>query len=61
MRNLSCFTVLLLAGLLASSSARPARGQIVPPLTVTDTETGRQRMYHNPHGTLASVGDTEAF
>jgi len=30
-------------------------------LTVTDTETGRQRMYHNPRGTLASVGDTEAF
>jgi hypothetical protein len=30
-------------------------------LTVTDTETGQRRMYHNPRGTLASAADTEAF
>jgi hypothetical protein len=30
-------------------------------LTVTDTQTGAQRSYHNPAGTLASRADTEAF
>ena len=30
-------------------------------LTVTDTATGAQRVYHNPAGTLASRADTEAF
>jgi hypothetical protein len=30
-------------------------------LTVTDTITGQQRLYHNPAGTLASLADTEAF
>jgi photosystem II stability/assembly factor-like uncharacterized protein len=30
-------------------------------ITVTDTETGAQRTYTNPEGTLASRADTEAF
>jgi hypothetical protein len=30
-------------------------------LTVTDTETGQQKSYHNPRGTLASRADTSAF
>jgi hypothetical protein len=30
-------------------------------LTVTDTETGLTRVYFNPAGNLASVGDTHAF
>lgn len=30
-------------------------------LTVTDTETGLSRRYHNPAGSLASAADTEAF
>jgi hypothetical protein len=30
-------------------------------LTVTDTQTGQQKTYHNPRGTLASRGDTQAF
>jgi len=30
-------------------------------LTVTDTQTGATRRYHNPAGRLASVGDTKAF
>ncbi len=30
-------------------------------ITVTDTATGEQRVYQNPHGTLASVADTSAF
>ncbi|HEX6863799.1 MAG TPA: ELWxxDGT repeat protein, partial [Thermoanaerobaculia bacterium] len=30
-------------------------------LTVTDTETGKTRTYHNPPGRLASVADTGAF
>ncbi len=30
-------------------------------LTVTDIETGRQRVYYNPSGKMASFGDTEAF
>lgn len=30
-------------------------------LTVTDTLTGRQRVYRNPAGTLASRADTDAF
>jgi hypothetical protein len=30
-------------------------------LTVTDTVTGEQRTYHNPHGTMASRADTVAF
>jgi hypothetical protein len=30
-------------------------------LTVTDTQTGRQKTYHNPRGTLASRADTAAF
>jgi ELWxxDGT repeat protein len=30
-------------------------------LTVTDTETGAQRVYRNPSGTLASRADTSAF
>jgi ELWxxDGT repeat protein len=30
-------------------------------LTVTDTETGASRTYHNPAGTFASNGDTEAL
>lgn len=30
-------------------------------LTVTDTETGKQRVYDNPPGHMASFGDTEAF
>ena len=30
-------------------------------LMVTDTEAGRQKLYINPQGTLASVGDTAAF
>ena len=29
--------------------------------TVTDTETGDSKVYRNPLGTFASVGDTEAF
>ncbi len=30
-------------------------------LRVTDTETGRQRIYRNPSGNQASLGDTSAF
>jgi hypothetical protein len=30
-------------------------------LTVTDTQTGNQKTYHNPKGTLASHADTQAF
>lgn len=30
-------------------------------LTVTDTETGKQKVYHNPSGHMASFGDTDAF
>ena len=30
-------------------------------LEVTDTETGRQRVYRNPSGHFASAGDTDAF
>lgn len=30
-------------------------------ITVTDTETGRRKVYNNPVGELASVGDTMAF
>lgn len=30
-------------------------------LTVTDTQTGRVKTYHNPNGTFASQGDTSAF
>ncbi len=30
-------------------------------LTVTDTETGQQKAYHNPSGHMASFADTEAF
>lgn len=30
-------------------------------LTVTDTESGLQKVYTNPQGTFASVGDTSAF
>ncbi|MFN2633238.1 MAG: WD40/YVTN/BNR-like repeat-containing protein [Thermoanaerobaculia bacterium] len=30
-------------------------------ITVTDTETGQQRVYTNPQGRLASVADTSAF
>jgi len=30
-------------------------------LTITDTQTGQQRTYHNPAGTMASRADTEAF
>ncbi len=30
-------------------------------ITVTDTETGKQRFYTNPLETFASVGDTKAF
>jgi len=30
-------------------------------LTVTDTQTGRSKTYHNPQGTLASVADTAAL
>ena len=30
-------------------------------ITVTDTETGRRRVYTNPVGGMASVGDTAAF
>jgi hypothetical protein len=30
-------------------------------LTVTDTQTGAVRVYHNPAGRLASVADTGAF
>jgi hypothetical protein len=30
-------------------------------LTITDTQTGKQRTYHNPAGTMASRSDTEAF
>lgn len=30
-------------------------------LTVTDTQTGAVRTYHNPAGRLASVADTAAF
>lgn len=30
-------------------------------ITVTDTETGRRRVYNNPVGNFASVGDTRAF
>jgi nitrogen regulatory protein PII-like uncharacterized protein len=28
---------------------------------VTDTQTGARKIYDNPQGTMASVGDTEAF
>jgi len=30
-------------------------------LTVTDIETGKQRVYYNPSGKMASFGDTDAF
>ncbi len=30
-------------------------------ITVTDSQTGRQKIYTNPQGTLASVGDIKAF
>ncbi|MEA2559294.1 MAG: hypothetical protein QOH06_798 [Acidobacteriota bacterium] len=30
-------------------------------LTVTDTETGKQKVYHNPLGHMASFADTDAF
>jgi hypothetical protein len=30
-------------------------------ITVTDTETGLSRRYHNPSGQLASAGDTQGF
>jgi hypothetical protein len=30
-------------------------------LTVIDTETGKQRVYYNPSGHMASFGDTDAF
>jgi ELWxxDGT repeat protein len=30
-------------------------------ITVTDTQTGATRRYHNPQGQLASVGDTRGF
>lgn len=30
-------------------------------ITVTDSQTGRQKVYTNPQGTLASVGDIKAF
>jgi hypothetical protein len=30
-------------------------------LTVTDTATGRSRVYENPQGHFASSGDTAAF
>ncbi len=30
-------------------------------VTVTDTETGERKVYQNPLGTFASVGDTQAF
>jgi hypothetical protein len=30
-------------------------------ITVTRLETGEVRIYHNPRGTLASRGDTQAF
>jgi hypothetical protein len=30
-------------------------------LTVTDTQTGAVKTYHNPNGRLASVADTGAF
>jgi hypothetical protein len=30
-------------------------------ITVTDTQTGRQKIYDNPSGRQASFGDTEAF
>ena len=30
-------------------------------LTVTDTQTGLTRRYHNPQGRLASIGDTQGF
>jgi hypothetical protein len=30
-------------------------------ITVTDTQAGTQRTYHNPQGTMASVADTSAF
>ena len=30
-------------------------------ISVTDTETGRRRVYNNPVGDMASVGDTSAF
>jgi hypothetical protein len=30
-------------------------------VTVTDTQTGLTRRYHNPPGQLASVGDTDGF
>lgn len=30
-------------------------------VTVTDTQTGQKRTYHNPQGQLASVADTSAF
>jgi hypothetical protein len=30
-------------------------------ITVTDTQTGRSKTYHNPQGTMASVADTSAL
>ena len=30
-------------------------------ITVTDTETGAVRQYHNPQDRMASFADTEAF
>ncbi len=30
-------------------------------ITVTDVQTGAIKVYHNPSGTMASVGDTSAF
>ena len=30
-------------------------------LTVTDTQTGRQRKYHNPDGTYGGLFDSQAF
>ena len=30
-------------------------------ITVTDSQTGRQRVYSNPQGTLASNGDIKGF
>jgi len=38
-----------------------AASDVAYTLTVTDTQTGKQRTYNNLRGTLASVGDTEAF
>lgn len=38
-----------------------AEGLLSRAAPVTDTETGLQRIYTNPAGRFASVGDTEAF